>query len=80
MKRALIYLCVLIVLAACGTVSTSADRGDRFTDHDSRLTVTTDLETGCKYIVYHWKTVNSGVGGITPRMLPDGTQDCVVND
>lgn len=76
MKRALIILGLVVILTACGTASTSADREERFTVYDRYLTITTDKETGCKYIVLDIRDGYAGAGGVTPLMLPNGTQDC----
>lgn len=64
-----------IILAACGaapageTKTESRFVGQSASDH---LQVVEDTETGCRYILYDgYKN-----GGITPLMLPDGTQSC----
>lgn len=40
-------------------------------DHD--IYIVTDPETGVQYIVYREKAYNAGMGGLTPRLRPDGS-------
>lgn len=69
MKKVLLVISLALILTACGTVSTSANKKAKFNVYDEELTISTDTETGCKYILFE-------KGGITPLMLNDGTQDC----
>lgn len=40
---------------------------------NDNIYVITDPETGVQYIVYREKAYNAGMGGITPRLNPDGS-------
>lgn len=60
------------ILFSCNTQPTSASKEERFSLYNRGISITTDNETGCKYILTH----GDYGGGITPLMLSDGTQDC----
>lgn len=70
MKKIYILLIILLLVSACS--STEASREERFTVNDKALYITTDKETGCKYLLFDWNRV----GGITPLLKSDGTPDC----
>ena len=76
MKKLLIAIGVISILVSCSSTVSEANKESRFTAYDNYLTVTTDKETGCKYIVIYNKSIDGIGAGITPLMLPDGTQDC----
>lgn len=40
---------------------------------DNGFSVWTDEETGVQYIIYQYRNSSGGLGGITPRLNPDGT-------
>lgn len=72
MKKLLIGLS-LISLTACGVAEANQEeKEERFTDYDNHFMMTTDKETGCKYLIYDW---DRGAG-ITPLLKQDGTPDC----
>lgn len=76
MKKILVTLGCIFILTACATTSTSAEKESRFTNSDRYLVITTDKETGCKYLVYReWSGQGMGAG-ITPLLKSDGTVDC----
>lgn len=76
MRKLFIILSVFIVLTACGTTSTNAEKETRFTANDRYLFITEDKKTGCKYLVYR-ELIGQGMGaGITPLLKSDGTADC----
>lgn len=45
---------------------------------DENIYVITDPDTGVQYLVFREKAYNAGMGGITPRLNPDGSL-CVVD-
>ncbi len=45
---------------------------------NENIYVITDPDTGVQYIVFREKAYNAGMGGITPRLNPDGSL-CVVD-
>jgi hypothetical protein len=72
LKKGIAVLSVLL-LSACGTVEASKE--SRFTETDGYLDITTDKETGCKYLI---STEHNFGGGITPLLKSDGTPDCEI--
>lgn len=48
-------------------------RNERLDRVNERIYVITDPKTGVQYLVYSEKVYNGGMGGITPRLNPDGT-------
>lgn len=63
-----------LLLTACG--SPSVEKDGRFSEHDDKLTITTDKVSGCKYIVLLYDGGYDGAGGITPLLRNDGTHVC----
>ncbi len=76
MKKLLIAIGVIFILVSCSSTVSEAEKESRFSNYYDYLGVTTDKETGCKYIVIYKHTAEGVGAGITPLMLPDGTQDC----
>ena len=56
-------------------VAPSPQDNDLYTVYlqDNDIYIITDPETGVQYIVYREKAYNAGMGGITPRLRPDGS-------
>lgn len=69
MKKTLIGLSIVLLLAGCSSAEASEDGPQKFQPF-----VWTDKDTGCDYLIVH--TDYYGGGSITPRMLNDGTQLC----
>lgn len=76
MERKFGLLIMALILTACASTTTEADKEERFSTMDRYLTITTDKETGCKYIVYSEWSGYGAAGGITPLMQNNGKQDC----
>jgi hypothetical protein len=76
LKRFLTTIGILLLLTACGSTPTSAEKESRFTDFDNNLVITTDKETGCKYIVFYVAGLDRSAGAMTPLLQPNGTPNC----
>jgi protein involved in sex pheromone biosynthesis len=74
LKKILIIVSILF-LSACGSgVDVKADNKQRFTDdYDSYLRIVKDKETGCKYIILHYRNDDLG---ITPLLNSEGKPIC----
>lgn len=59
------------------TITTPMEVSSQDIQNDN-IYVITDPETGVQYIVYREKVAYAGMGGITPRLNPDGSL-CVVD-
>jgi uncharacterized protein YcfL len=73
MKKLLLLFLTLGILTACNSNNAEATYKDRFTKYDEQLEITTDMETGCKYIIL-FNGVNQA--GITPLLTSQGTPYC----
>lgn len=68
---ALVGICLLVLLAPRALATGKKDDSDGVgKDKESGLFVHTDQKTGVQY-------VSTPLGGITPRLNPDGTPHCV---
>lgn len=77
MKKILIITTIIFSLSACaaaGGSNVDAEKEARFTEHDNYLVITTDKETGCRYLIYD--DFHSNNGGITPLLNSVGVPDC----
>lgn len=79
MKKAILLSALL--LAGCGMVTTGdqkakAEKEELFTYRDEYLSITTDKETGCQYIILRSPSSYGDGVSITPRLKPDGTPYC----
>lgn len=74
MKKIFATITLVVLMASCGTVeSGEAGTPSRFTQEDYYLTITTDIATGCNYILYR---IPQGQGGITPLLAENGEPQC----
>ncbi|PAD70591.1 hypothetical protein CHH83_01970 [Bacillus sp. 7586-K] len=71
MKKGLIIMSSVFVLGSCSSVEADDSRFD-----NSSLYISSDNETGCKYLIYE----GYKLGGITPLLKSDGTPDCGKNN
>lgn len=77
MNKTIVLLMATILLVACGSDTTEAEKEGRFTEHNEDLSVTTDTETGCKYVILAMTGGNASFAAdIEPLMTSDGQQDC----
>lgn len=76
-KKVLCLTILMFALVACASDNNSvveAEKEGRFNTYDEMLHITTDKETGCKYLIFN--NYMSNTGGITPLLNKDGVADC----
>nr|BDD45846.1 hypothetical protein 6 [Bacillaceae bacterium] len=54
------------------TLSPSSAASDVYKRQDYNISITTDTQTGCRYLIFD----GDRRGGITPLLKSDGTPDC----
>lgn len=80
MKRIIIAMGIVsaLTLTACGTTEGTAEDSHKPSIKESGrdMSIWTDEETGCKYVIYRYDGGNDGAGGITPRLGEDSEPIC----
>lgn len=71
-----LVMCFLLctALVGCNVSETETTGNASITEiNGSNIYEFVDQDTGVHYLIYSCKLFNAGMGGITPRLNPDGT-------
>ncbi len=81
----LILLCFLVSCSERTPINTEKSKKDVYTNislgvepavNGEQVHIWTDAETGVQYIIYSYSDGINKMGGITPRLNPDGSVCC----
>ena len=68
-----LVMCFLLCTALVGCSVSETNNASITEINGSDIREFVDQDTGVHYLIYSCKLSNAGMGGITPRLNPDGT-------
>ena len=68
-----LVMCFLLCTAFIGCSASETNNASITEIHNSDIFEFVDKDTGVHYLIYSRRLTDGGMGGITPRLNPDGT-------